>query len=326
MEKYKDLNQMLISKIHSKIPPGLKIANYLEDILDLGKDAVYRRIKGEVPFTLAETAKLSRNLGFSIDDILESQDQSKVIFDLQVNSHTNRTDSFHNMLEVYLGNLKEYSKAENLKYLIVFSYLSPIYFTERKHLMQYFYFKSLHHLKEDSINFKYSEAKLPSDTSLIIKQIRRLREDVGNFTIIISKNIYLNTIKDIQYYYLRKLISHEDLLLIKQDLLDSLSYIRLLIQKGVSPEGQQYEFYIQPQDTGYNDHFVEYDGKYRSTFFVYPSYPIVVTHTEACLVHKQWIESILKYSTLITRSNEMQQGEFLNKQEEYIMNMDKTMY
>lgn len=43
-----------------KMPTGTNLANTLMDILYIGKEAIYRRLRGEVPFTLAEAAVISR--------------------------------------------------------------------------------------------------------------------------------------------------------------------------------------------------------------------------------------------------------------------------
>lgn len=48
------LNTGLISAMKEKLPQGTNLANLLMDILYIGKEAVYRRLRGEVPFTLAE--------------------------------------------------------------------------------------------------------------------------------------------------------------------------------------------------------------------------------------------------------------------------------
>lgn len=47
-----------------RIPKGQNLANSLADILYMGKEAVYRRLRGEVAFTIDEVALLSKNWGF----------------------------------------------------------------------------------------------------------------------------------------------------------------------------------------------------------------------------------------------------------------------
>jgi len=55
-----DPNTNLIEAMKEKLPLKGKLADML---MDIGKEAVYRRLRGEVPFTLQEAALVSRKLG-----------------------------------------------------------------------------------------------------------------------------------------------------------------------------------------------------------------------------------------------------------------------
>ena len=50
----------LINQMKERIPPGHNLANYLTDTLYMGKEAVYRRLRGEVAFCgLSQAARRS---------------------------------------------------------------------------------------------------------------------------------------------------------------------------------------------------------------------------------------------------------------------------
>ena len=56
------VNELIIA-MKERIPKGQNLANSLADILYMGKEAVYRRLRGEVAFTIDEVALLSKKLG-----------------------------------------------------------------------------------------------------------------------------------------------------------------------------------------------------------------------------------------------------------------------
>lgn len=85
------LNIGLIEAIKKKIPSKGSIANLLMDILYIGKEAIYRRLRGEVPFTFAEAAIISRKLEISLDDIIGLY--------FNDNSTSNRNTAQHNKPE-----------------------------------------------------------------------------------------------------------------------------------------------------------------------------------------------------------------------------------
>ena len=63
-----ELNTSLIEAVKEKLPLKENLANLLIDTLYIGKEAIYRRLRGEVPFTLEEAALISRKLGVSLDN------------------------------------------------------------------------------------------------------------------------------------------------------------------------------------------------------------------------------------------------------------------
>ena len=57
----------LIAVMKERVPQGQNLASVLADILFMGKEAVYRRLRGEVSFSIEEIATISSKLGISID-------------------------------------------------------------------------------------------------------------------------------------------------------------------------------------------------------------------------------------------------------------------
>gem|GEM_PF-5840971 len=53
----------LITAMKDRLPPGQNLANFLTDTLCIGREAVYRRLRGEVAFTIDEVAQISCKLG-----------------------------------------------------------------------------------------------------------------------------------------------------------------------------------------------------------------------------------------------------------------------
>ena len=74
------LNSGLIESMKEKIPEGANLANLLMDILYIGKEAVYRRLRGEVPFTFTEAAVISQKLGVSLDQLIGANFGGNALF------------------------------------------------------------------------------------------------------------------------------------------------------------------------------------------------------------------------------------------------------
>ncbi|MGV6860959.1 MAG: hypothetical protein ACWA41_04255 [Putridiphycobacter sp.] len=95
-----DFNQAIISKIKSKLLPKEKLSDIFQQELNLSLDAVYRRIRGDVPFTLYEAKILSNKYNFSLDDV-NVKVRGKVTFNYNPSSTINVN------FESYLTNLRD---------------------------------------------------------------------------------------------------------------------------------------------------------------------------------------------------------------------------
>lgn len=67
-----------------------------------GKEAVYRRLRGEVAFTFDEVALISHKLGISIDQIVGNHLSNRATFDLNLQNSPDPIDSYYEILERYL--------------------------------------------------------------------------------------------------------------------------------------------------------------------------------------------------------------------------------
>ena len=59
------LYESFLTELRKKIPQGAKLTNTLVDMLYIEREAVYRRLRGEVPFTFVEVMTVAKELGIS---------------------------------------------------------------------------------------------------------------------------------------------------------------------------------------------------------------------------------------------------------------------
>lgn len=94
-----ELNTSLIEAVKEKLPLKENLANLLIDTLYIGKEAIYRRLRGEVPFTLEEAALISRKLGVSLDNVIGVCFSSNAVFDLNVVDHEDPFETYYSLLK-----------------------------------------------------------------------------------------------------------------------------------------------------------------------------------------------------------------------------------
>lgn len=64
------LQRRLFDEIARRLPPRLRLADEISDLLGISADAAYRRLRGETVMDLAECALLCEHFGVSLDSVL----------------------------------------------------------------------------------------------------------------------------------------------------------------------------------------------------------------------------------------------------------------
>jgi hypothetical protein len=73
-----DLQQVFFSNLKNVIPANISMVDEIADILDIGYDSVYRRIRGEKPITIGELKILCDRYQISLDQVLQLNNDSIV--------------------------------------------------------------------------------------------------------------------------------------------------------------------------------------------------------------------------------------------------------
>lgn len=309
--------EVFVKKVLETIPSHLNPAEYLMEILDISKVSVYRRINCKIPFTYDEIVKLSSELNFSLDEIICSDSNNRAIFMVQNEEKVQSHDFFLKALKGYYDNLLAESIAFYRKATIAINNVWLIHTMGSDNLFKFYYYKWLVESSPSYFNHVFEEITVPYEILELKTKIGYLMQNISNNTFIIDKLIYFNTIRDIQYYYRRKLLSDNDLFLVKKDLENMITYTEEQVAKGTYTTIAHY-FYLSYVNIYTNSLYVEFDDKYQSFFYEYSIRPLRSVSPQICEPHKRWMESLMKNSVFITASNEALQVEFFNKQKEYL--------
>ncbi|MDX2248288.1 MAG: hypothetical protein SF052_16010 [Bacteroidia bacterium] len=80
MEARRTFQELLFDKIKEIIPSHESLPNYITDVLDIGVDGAYRRIRGETPLKIDEIIKLSSAFRISLDELTQEMYAETVVF------------------------------------------------------------------------------------------------------------------------------------------------------------------------------------------------------------------------------------------------------
>lgn len=92
----------ILDAIRGKIPNRGILTNTLADLLNLEKEAVYRRLRGEVAFSFSEIAVIASTLGISLDNQVGARYVHSRPFQLRLIEYVDSGEIDYEMLEHYI--------------------------------------------------------------------------------------------------------------------------------------------------------------------------------------------------------------------------------
>jgi hypothetical protein len=318
---------LLTTKILDSIPKNIKPIEYLIKVLEISKESAYRRLRGEIPFTFGEMSKLSLDLDFSMDELIAKPGESRVLVNMQTSLDDNPSTVFLQRFEQYykfLLHLENYPNVETVLTLNRIPVIASIYF---KNLFKFFYFKWLHQNHETSLKLNYSNVTIPDEMEELRKKAKFSTVNCANkITLILDSNFFTSLVSEIQYYHKRRLINGEDFENLKNDVLGFIDLLENSAQSGIFGQNVKINIYLSSMNIETSTIHTKYNGNETSFVYAFSINPISITNPVICGRHKKWINSVKKYSTLITKSNEMLQSEYFDKQREYVNSSNNNSF
>jgi len=318
-----DVNLKLIETIKKYISNDENIIARLEDILNIGQQSIYRRLRGEIPFTFEEVMKIALNLSFSVDEIIGKYHHKGTFLDMEsyLKEETDIIEVYNKFIDKFVDMSHEVSKASDAT-LISARNKFPISLLLRfENLTRFKYFKVRHLQEEDSSKTKFSDITLTLRNKESMKKYLYNYKRVNNIEIIIDSNTLLALLKEITYFYKRKLVTDDELAILQSELFELVDYMEKIMSDGKNDVGSQTACYLSIFNIEANYSYMQYDDKKLVKFWAYAEIPMIISDPKICSLQKEWLDSLKKYSTLITGSNELQRIHYLDKQREYIKNL-----
>ena len=125
-------------------------------------------------------------------------------------------------------------------------------------------------------------------------------------------------VNDLQYFTSIHLLSEEDKLKIKEESLQLIDELEDLANNGKYATGNEVNIYISNINFEATYSYIESNSVQMSMIRVYAINSLTTHDTGMCQSLKAWIQSLKKFSTLISESGEMQRIQFFKQQREII--------
>ena len=312
-----ELNTSLIEAVKEKLPLKENLANLLIDTLYIGKEAIYRRLRGEVPFTLEEAALISRKLGVSLDNVIGVCFSSNAVFDLNVVDHEDPFETYYSLLKKYVNVLHALQNDPSSSMGTSSNIIPQTLSLKHKSLSKFRLFKWMYQNKHIQCKH-FDKVEVPQKIYDIQNDFVSATGHIHSVYYIWDSMIFHHLINDIQYFAGIHLITEEDKHQIKEELLQLTDELEDLASKGKTEAGNSVHIYVSHINFEATYSYLEADSVQLSLIRVYSINSIATQDCGMFLSLKEWIQSLKKFSTMISESGEMQRIQFFQQQREII--------
>lgn len=312
-----ELNTGLVNAVKEKLPSKDNLANALMDILYIGKEAIYRRLRGEVPFTLAEAAVISRKLGISLDKMIGVSFRDNAVFDMNIVSSDKPFEAYYSILEKQVDLFRSVKEDETSEIGTSSNIIPQTLSLKYNMLSKFRLFKWMY--QNENIKCKhFEEMEIPQKMVEKQKEYSDLVSHIHSVDYIWDNMIFSHLVNDIQYFCSIHLITDEDKDLLKEELFLLIDEMEELSARGKSKAGNDVKIYISNINFEATYSYLDTSSTQLSLIRIYSINSITTQDQEMFRGLKEWIQSLKKFSTLISESGEMQRIQFFKQQREIV--------
>lgn len=308
------LYENFVETIKEKIPQRGKLTNTLVDMLFIEKEAVYRRLRGEVPFTFSEIATIARELNISLDAIIGTTSLKSRPFQLKLTEYYNPTEIDYKMHEEFSNLIGSVKNEDQSEFGFATSVL-PLHFSLKYEAIQRFYvLRWLYQFGSPDSVPSYSEICPAERMKGIEKKFLTDVEHVKNTFFIWDKLTLFYLANDIKYFQNIRLLTNDDVALIKEALNQFLEDLEELAIKGHNTLGNKVYMYISSLTFETTYTYLETSALKLTLIKTFTLNETTSLDEEVFNKMKTWIQSLKRTSTLISESDEKNRILFFEEQ------------
>ncbi len=313
MEKNDSLNDKLLNILRSQYPQKPQLVNKLVDILNLGKEAIYRRLRGNVSFTAHEVMLITEKLNIPFNDVISTSDRSRP-FSLKVINFISPEKIDYKMKEDYNQILSEIQDEPDTEYGSAVKMFPDSFHLRFNNISRFYLFKWIYQYSNPGGIKRFDEISSPEKMKNELIEMMNLHQGIKVAYYILDRMLFQNFIYDILYFASVDLISPHEVKLLKEELFLMIDYIERLAIEGKNELGNEVKLYISNInfETGFS--YLQ-TSKYKlSLLRCFTFYDVTSMDDQALKEAKVWIGSLKRSAFFISGCGELQRVDFFSEQ------------
>ncbi len=308
------VHDYLIEALKLHTSENKNVVDTLIRITPMSKEAAYRRLRGENPFSLSEACRISETLGLSIDKMVGIDKKDNYMFHLTQVFNEDPFEKYCELLEKALlvfDSLKE--DPETTFYFAGTRVPNTLYF-RYQFLSKYSFFKWFYQASySHKTTMRLEDVVIPQKVQDIQQKLYQASLRVDS-TFIVGDDLILSIINDVKHFASIDLLKPEEVAELKKEVLSLLDDVEELSKTGSFSTGKKVSLYVS--NAYFDCNYCYLTGKRfkASTIYLFGINQLDCIDPVICEYQKQWIDSLVAHSTLISGSGKLQGTIFFDQQ------------
>jgi len=307
-----------IDTLHARYPNGAQLVKELMDLLCIEREAVYRRLRRDVAFSIFEIAKISSTWDISLDSIINIG-SGKVSFQMQSINYVNPSEQELNFLRRVIQSINYLKDFPDTEFMDICNKLPRQLLAGFGYLNRFYLFKWMYQYSNEKKTVLYSQVNISDEMLQLTAEYYRAIKNVPQTNFIFDRMIFDHLVCEIQYFHSIRLITDEERKFIKNDLYALLDYWLEVATHGCYPETQnKVNLYISQLniDTNYSYTFT---NQINICFVhVFDKFEIYTFDPEMVKNFRIWMQFKKRASFQISEVDEKSKMEFFSKQRQLV--------
>jgi len=316
-----DLQDEFIAALYAKVPRRIDLENRIADILDIEKDAAYRRLSGKVNFSIREMGILADQFRISLDRLMHAGSEHLWIpFTLESPVREKSIDAICDIIDIYLARLKIITK-DPTESGNVYCSLPMEFYMHSPLLTKFMFFKWGHYfVATDEFN-EFSSWELPA-------RLTNLKEKIVD-SCVFYKSFYIwdssliwSLALEVKNFYKMHIITADEKDAIRQELRILMRNFEKFLNGTIPPFDMppfpEIDFYVSSINMGFTSSYYSSTKMFTSSFHTNFSFAAIEDCYESFKRMKDWIDSLRNISTLLSKSGRIERRLFFETQDKII--------
>ena len=315
-----------LNALEERFPRKSDLVNALAELLPLEKESLYRRLRKEVYFSAEETMLVAQAWNISLDNILRIHQNKTRPFYSNMIEYVQPQEVDYHILERYNRDLRLFVQDPKGKRVEVITALPRSLYSRSEPLTRLFTMKWLFKYGSAHDIMNFGNIQIPDRMRQLDLEYVRLMHEIPEIHSIHDSHIIERLIDDILYFRSIGLITEEEVILLRDELLQLIDFMERVTASGSFP-GVRNKFFFYLSHTWLDTEYLLFESELQRWSFVRILERNSIASTDKKVFDKfmNVVQATKRSSVLMSGSNALQQVEFFSRQRSLVSSMQDAM-